>query len=114
MYSRDVEKLAFLYPTGRGPREYRAAWDMEGGGTITADSATQQMSISISLPLNIHINLQEDRSRMFSIVLFIIWKIKMHANAHQQNSSTNYKPTTHKLLHSRLEEQVILIGHHVF
>lgn len=61
-----------------------------------------------------HIYLQEDRSRMFGMILFIIGKVKTYTNAHQQNSSTNYEPTVHELLGRWLEEQVILIGHHIF
>ena len=48
------------------------------------------------------------------MILFIIGKVKTYTNAHQQNSSTNYEPTVHELLGRWLEEQVILIGHHIF
>lgn len=43
-----------------------------GGGPIVAYLMTQQMHISVSLSLNTHTYSQEDRSRMFSVILFII------------------------------------------
>lgn len=107
-------ELTFLYPTGGGIPVYRATWGVGGRETIFAFVMSQPMSLSISLPLNTQIYLQEGRSRMFRVILFIKWKIKNYVNAHwQENSSTNYEPTVNELFCGGLEEQVVLIGCHM-
>lgn len=50
---------------------------------------------------------------MFSVKLFIIWKVKNYVNVYQQeNSSMNYGHTANELCRG-LEDQVVLTGCHM-